>query len=121
MKRIKDKNSAPDQDDLLPEYDLRGTKGIRGKYYQAMRQGYTITIHKEDGSTVVKEVKPKRAVLLERDVQQYFPDSESVNVALRSLIPRLSSKRVTVAKEARANYTSRRLASPARSRRGAGS
>jgi peptidoglycan/xylan/chitin deacetylase (PgdA/CDA1 family) len=110
MKRIKDKNLAPDQDDILPEYDFRGMKGVRGKYYQAMRQGYTITIHKEDGTTVVKEMKPKRAVLLEHDVQQYFPDSKSVNAALRSLIPHVSSKRATMAREARADHTPRRMA-----------
>jgi len=97
---------------MRPEYNFRGVKGVRGKYYQAMRQGYTITIHKEDGTTIVKEVKPKRAVLLERDVQQYFPDSKSVNAALRSLIPHISAKRVTMAKEARAVYTPRRIAKP---------
>jgi hypothetical protein len=43
---------------------------------------------------VVKDVLPKRnAVLLEPDVQAHFPDSESVNKALRCLIPLLPKKR----------------------------
>ena len=29
--------NTPDQDEMRPEYDLRG--GVRGKYYQRYRQG----------------------------------------------------------------------------------
>lgn len=43
---------------MRAEYDFRG--GVRGKYYRATQAGYTITIHKADGSTIVKEVKPKK-------------------------------------------------------------
>ncbi len=74
-----------DDDEMLPEYDFSG--GVRGKHFKAMQAGYTITIHQKDGSKVVKEVKPRKGtVLLEPDVREYFPDSESVNRALRSLI-----------------------------------
>jgi len=48
-----------------------------------------ITVHKEDGSTETYEldVDMKRQVItLDPDVSQYFPDSESVNRTLRSLI-----------------------------------
>lgn len=93
MKRIRKNTLA--EDEMLPEYDFRGMKGVRGKYAQAMRQGYTITIYKEDGSTLVKEVKPKGMVLLESDVLEYFPNSESVNTALRSLITLLNLPRRT--------------------------
>jgi len=41
-------------------YDFTG--GVRGKHYRAMQAGYTITIHQADGTTVVKEVKPKKGV-----------------------------------------------------------
>ena len=62
-------------------------KAARGKHAQAMQAGYTVTIHKEDGSTFVQTFAPQEnAVLLEPDVREYFPDSQSVNEALRSLI-----------------------------------
>ena len=47
--------------DMRAEYDFTG--GVRGKHYRAMQAGYTITIRKEDGTTVVKEVKPKEGVV----------------------------------------------------------
>ncbi len=84
--------------EMRAEYDFTG--GVRGKHYHALQGGYTITIHKVDGSTVVKEVKPaKGAVILEPDVQKYFPDSDSVNVALRSLIRLIPAQRKNFAKK----------------------
>ncbi len=77
--------------DMRAEYNFTG--GVRGKRYRAMQAGYTITIHEADGTTVVKEVLPKKgAVIPETDVQAYFSDSESVNRALRCLIPLLPKK-----------------------------
>lgn len=52
-------------DDMRPEYDIRG--GVRGKYYDRYLAGTNV-------------------VLLERDVAEVFPDSESVNRALRLLV-----------------------------------
>jgi hypothetical protein len=76
---------------LRTGYDFKGE--VRGKHYRAMQAGYTIAIHKANGKTIVKDVMPKGdAVLLELDVQTYFPDSESVNKALRCLIPLLPKK-----------------------------
>ena len=84
---------------MRKEYDFTG--GVRGKHYKAMQAGYTITIHKADGTTVVKDVMPKEgAVVLEPDIRAYFPDSESVNRTLRCLIPLLPKKRRTKAKKA---------------------
>ena len=61
-----------------------------------MQAGYTVTVHKADGTTVTKEVMLKEGtVVLEPDVRAYFPDSESVNRALRCLIPLLPEKPVT--------------------------
>ena len=69
-------------------------KGVRGKHSKAMQAGYTITIHKADGTTMVKDVMPKEgAVVLEPEIQAYFPDSDSVNRTLRCLIPLLPQKR----------------------------
>jgi hypothetical protein len=78
-------------DEMLPEYDFRD--GVRGKHYQAYRRGHTVTIHKTDGTSVVQHFTLEDgAVLLEPDVRAYFPDSEAVNSALRSLIPLLPQK-----------------------------
>ncbi len=74
-----------EEDDLLPEYDLSSVEP--GTAYRPLDQGYTVTIHKADGSTEVRVVSPyKDAIVLEADVKAYFPDSESVNSALRSII-----------------------------------
>ncbi len=96
MKKATSKTSS----DMRAEYDFTG--GVRGKYYKAMQKGYTITIHKSDGTTVVKHVQPdKRAVILEPDVRAYFPDSEAVNNALRTLISLIPGKRKMISKKAR--------------------
>ncbi|MEW6236230.1 MAG: hypothetical protein AB1656_12665 [Candidatus Omnitrophota bacterium] len=82
---------------MRAEYDFTG--GARGKHYRDVQAGYTITIHKADGETVVKDVMPKEGVvILEPDIRAYFPDSESVNKALRCLIPLLPKKGRTKAK-----------------------
>lgn len=86
MKKVMSKHTPTmEADALRAEYDFTG--GVRGKHYRVMRGGYTITIHKADGTTLVKEVKPREGtVILEPDVRKYFPDSDSVNATLRSLI-----------------------------------
>lgn len=56
-------SQAPD-DDMRPEYDVSGA--VRGKYYERFRQSSNV-------------------VLLEPDVAAAFPNSASVNQALRAL------------------------------------
>jgi hypothetical protein len=57
----------PRGDDLRPEYDLARLKGgVRGKYHQRATEGTNL-------------------ILLEPDVARSFPDSDSVNRALRLL------------------------------------
>lgn len=54
-------------DELRPEYDLSKLKGgVRGKYYEQARAGTNL-------------------VLIEPDLMNVFPDTESVNRALRLL------------------------------------
>lgn len=54
-------------DELRPEYDLSKLKGgVRGKYYEQARAGTNL-------------------VLIEPDLANVFPDTESVNRALRLL------------------------------------
>ena len=86
----------PDNDqEMLPEYDFSDKTGVRGKYYQAMRNGYTINIHQEDGTTLVKHItRPEGMITLDPDVQAYFPDAEAVNTALRSLIQLIPTKKI---------------------------
>ena len=90
MKKVKAKRS--ESDDILPEYDFTGKKGKRGKYYRAYRKGHQVRIHREDGSITVQNFTLEEgAVMLEPDVRKYFPDSEAVNKALRSLISLIPS------------------------------
>jgi hypothetical protein len=97
MKKEAAKTTRAGLADMRAEYDFR--RGVRGKHYPALQAGYTITIHKSDGTTLVKEVKPKAGmVVLESDIQPYFPDSESVNRTLRCLLPLLPQKRRVKAK-----------------------
>ena len=45
---------TPEPAEMLREYDFRGKKGVRGKYYRAYRQGHTVRVRQDDG-TVVEE------------------------------------------------------------------
>ncbi len=54
-----------DADEILPEYDL--TNGVRGKYAARYAEGTNL-------------------VRLDPDVAKVFPDSASVNEALRALV-----------------------------------
>jgi len=82
MKKIKD------EDEMRDEYDF--SKGVRGKHFRKMQNGYTTIIHQSDGSTVVKETRP---IFLDEDVRVYFPDAKAVNDALRGLIALVPEKR----------------------------
>ena len=105
MKKATSKTVKAD-DDMRAEYDFSG--GVRGKHYKAMAEGYTVTVHKEDGTTVVKDVKPtENVIILDPDVQAYFPDSTSVNKTLRSLIELIPAKRQAAKKKDRDINTKR--------------
>ena len=79
-------------DGMLPEYDFTGKKGVRGKYFRGLQKGYSVHIHNEDGTTTVQHFGP--TITLDGDVATYFPDSESVNKALRSLISLIPNKQI---------------------------
>jgi len=59
-------------DEMRSEYDF--SKGVRGKYAKQYAEGTNV-------------------VILEPDIVREFPTAESVNQALRSLIPVISSHR----------------------------
>jgi hypothetical protein len=59
------KSSAPDDGETMDEYDF--SKGVRGKYAERYAAGSNM-------------------VVLSPDVAEIFPDSQSVNEALRALV-----------------------------------
>lgn len=74
-----------EKDEMRSEYDF--SNGVRGKHHKTYRRGHTVKIEKQDGSVEMHYFTPEDgAVMLDPDVQRHFPDSESVNNALRSLI-----------------------------------
>ena len=99
-KKISLKPSADaESNDMRPEYDFSG--GVRGKHYKARLNGYTIKIHKKDGTTLVNHIKREAGITLEPDVEKYFPDSKAVNNALRTLIALFPEKRKAATSKAR--------------------
>ncbi len=44
---------------MLPEYNLEGKKGVRGKYAKAMQKGYSVRVLNEDGTVTVRDFAPK--------------------------------------------------------------
>ncbi len=91
MKKTK---TSQDEFEMLPEYDFAGQKGERGKYYQAYRKGHEVRVHEENGEVTIHYFTLEEgAVMLEPDVREYFPTSESVNETLRLLISIAPSKK----------------------------
>ncbi|GJQ34143.1 MAG: hypothetical protein JETCAE01_01530 [Anaerolineaceae bacterium] len=87
MKTTKKKKSK----DMRLEYDF--SKAERGKFYRPLNKGYTTRVTKRDGSVVVNHYAiTAGTVVLAPDVMEYFPDSESVNEALRTLIRLMNAK-----------------------------
>jgi len=97
MRPNKSKTGRGTDKDMRAEYDF--SSGVRGKHYKALEGGYRITIHKGDGTTVVKDIKPKPGtIVLSPDLRPYFPNSESVNRVLRSLVTLVPHKVPTAKK-----------------------
>ena len=80
MKTTKKKKN----EEMRAEYDF--SKAERGKFYRPLDKGYTAHVTKNNGTVVNHYMLAEGTVLLAPDVLEYFPDSESVNEALRSLI-----------------------------------
>jgi hypothetical protein len=88
------RKESTEKDVMLPEYSFKS--GVRGKHANAYCKGHKVEVHKEDGTTLVKRYTLEDgAVMLAPDVRKYFPDSESVNKALRGLIEIAPKKRHT--------------------------
>jgi hypothetical protein len=65
-------NTLPNDADMRPEYDFSG--GVRGKYINRLAESSNV-------------------VILDEDVAEIFPDSASVNEALRALAGIIKSQR----------------------------
>jgi len=79
------KNNKEAKNTMRDEYDF--SKGVRGKHYKGYREGHTAVINKHDGTQSIQYFKAADgAVMLDPDLKIHFPNSESVNRALRSLI-----------------------------------
>lgn len=50
-------STESEADEMLPEYDLRGHGGVRGKYAHLFRQGYTIRVHHRDGTIETRRME----------------------------------------------------------------
>ncbi len=99
MKRTKKQKN----EEMRAEYDF--SKAVRGKYHRSLEKGYTVRVHQSDGTTVVNHYTlAEGTVLLAPDVKAYFPDSESVNRALRSLIDLIPEKKARQVAENRGRY-----------------
>ncbi|CAN5139203.1 hypothetical protein BH20ACI2_BH20ACI2_22360 [soil metagenome] len=75
------------KDEMRAEYDF--SDGVRGKHHKALKKGHQTVVTKADGSIVVTETK---LIALAPDLQTYFPDSKSVERALRGLVALLPEK-----------------------------
>ena len=64
--------------DMLEEYDF--SKGIRGKYAKKYKKGTNVAI-------------------IDPEVAEFFPNENSVNDALRSLIPIIKKKEKRIAEQ----------------------
>jgi hypothetical protein len=56
-------------------------------------EGYVIRIYNDDGTATERRAEGERMVTLDPDVYAYFPDSQAVNRALRTLISLIREKR----------------------------
>lgn len=91
-----DKKTAVENDEMRSEYDFSG--GVRGKHAKVLREeGYAVRIDNGDGTVNERYVAGERAVILEPDVYEYFPNSQAVNQALRALISLVPEKSVATA------------------------
>lgn len=80
-----DKTRKKKSTGMRAEYDF--SKAERGKFYRPLDKGYTVRVTKKDGTVEMKHYTlAEGTILLAPDVAEYFPDSELVNEALRSLI-----------------------------------
>ncbi|HEY9640558.1 MAG TPA: hypothetical protein V6C57_08740 [Coleofasciculaceae cyanobacterium] len=72
LSKLNSHGNAEPEDDMLPEYDLSQLgKGVRGKYAQALRQGYSVTVHHADGTSTTQHVPPNDSMSNDKNYNWY--------------------------------------------------
>jgi hypothetical protein len=85
------KKKVPGKDEIIAEYTFKN--GVRGKHYENYRKGHTVKILKDNGTTIIQNfILDENAITLEPEVQKYFPNSDSVNNALKTIIKLIPQK-----------------------------
>ena len=87
-----------DSDEMRPEYDFSSAKAVRGKHFRAYQAGTNV-------------------VLLEPDLIKAFPDSASVNQALRLLVRLSKSKALNPSRPNKALQPTSRAQQPGKAKR----
>ncbi len=79
MKQMNKKSANGASGEILPHYDF--SNGVRGKHYKKFREGVTVRL--------LGEQTDAKVIVLDNDLGKIFPDSKSVNNALRHLVKAL--------------------------------
>lgn len=90
---MSERNMKKVDDEMLPEYDFSGKKGVRGKYAQAFKDGHMVRVY--DGKKLVSD---RFFAAIDSDVREYFTDSREINKALRTIISLFPTKTKRIAK-----------------------
>ncbi len=81
------KATKNDDAEMRDHYDF--SRGVRGKHFKAYRQGHEVHIQAADGSISVRHFSEEEgSVIVDPDLKAHFPDSQSVNKALRAELRR---------------------------------
>lgn len=100
-KNMKSNQTKPEDNvNMESEYDF--SKAVRGKHYKNYRKGHVVSVTKAEGKVQTNYFKLEEgAVMLDPEVRKYFPDSEKVNNALRTLIKLIPAGRPATRKTTR--------------------
>lgn len=78
--------SDPSSEHEMPS-EIDFSNAVRGKHTAAYRQPHRVRVIHQDGTIEERHYAPEAdAVVIDPDLRGRFPDSESVNRALRSLV-----------------------------------
>jgi Domain of unknown function (DUF4926) len=92
------KNLIPsiEDDEMLPEYDFsKMGKPVRGKHAQKLREnGYSVTVHHEDGTSTYREVSPEEVAERMQQREQYKQSapyflqkaSQAINIQFQDVV-----------------------------------
>ncbi|MCX6153500.1 MAG: hypothetical protein NT007_05015 [Candidatus Kapabacteria bacterium] len=80
MKTIKN-----NPEESIQSYDF--SKGVRGKHFKQMQEGYTVTEFSPNKEEYQKQIAEQTNYMkIDKDVSEIFKTSEEINNALRAII-----------------------------------